>query len=125
MNIDTYKITAKKFRLNSEMHSLNCKPGFTKNKHAESMRSKLKKAVWYQRYGLKLISSAGLLPENGEFQSDSPTLGDALRWLETAELNGFAGGTSTVPATASFCRERAVFRLEVTAARRYIEARNP
>ncbi len=40
----------------------------TEDKQAESMRGKLKKAVWYHRYALKLISSAGLLPEDGKFQ---------------------------------------------------------
>ncbi len=36
----------------------------TENKQAESMRGRLKKAVWDHRCALKLISSAGLLPES-------------------------------------------------------------
>ncbi len=40
----------------------------TEDKQAESMRGKLKKAGQYHRYALKLISSAGMLPENRESQ---------------------------------------------------------
>ncbi len=37
----------------------------TEDKQAESMRGKLKKAGQYHRCTLKLINSAGLLPEHG------------------------------------------------------------
>ncbi len=40
----------------------------TEDKQAESMRGKLKKAGQHHRYALKLISSAGMLPENWESQ---------------------------------------------------------
>ncbi len=44
----------------------------TEDKQAESMRGRLKKAGQHHRYALKLISSAGLLPENGESQKRYP-----------------------------------------------------
>ncbi len=44
----------------------------TKDRQAESMRGELKKAGRDHRCALKLISSAGLLPENGKSQKRQP-----------------------------------------------------